>query len=274
MATTATGRALTEQHRQAQLAIRARFLRELTRLWPMISVDRLDETASLWINAVVDLILAYREQSAGRSLTYYDALRTAEFGEPLSHRALYETLGAPNLGAIRASLLITGPVHVKSLIGKGISAPRATMMALTEVSGAASRHVLNGGRQLLVDATEKDETTSHYARVTGADPCAFCAMLASRGAIYVSRATAIHTTARAKAGAGHQYHDRCVCTVEPSWDRDAPLPGRADEFAKLWTESTGDVSGYSRAKGKRGKKVNNKLKAFRAAYDKQRADSS
>lgn len=236
-------------------------------MWPLIDVERLDETAAAWINAVVDLIIAYRLRSAEQALAYYERLRVAETGQELPHRELYVNLGAPNLTAVRTSLFVTGPVNVKSLIGKGIPRQRAKIQAFTDVAGAASRHVLNGGRQMLVEAVAKDETATHYARVTDANPCAFCAMLASRGAVYRRKETALRTTARAQRGPGHQYHDHCACTVEPAWDRDAPLPERSAEFEKLWADSTGDVSGYSRitTNGKT-RTVNNKLKAFRAAY--------
>lgn len=257
MATTVTGAQLTEEHRQAQLSLRSAFMRELVRLWPLINLDRLDETAAEWIGFVTDLILLWRGQSVNRALSYYDEFRRAETGQPLPNRGNYRSLVVPELAAIKTSLLVTGPIGVKSRIGKGINPRIAKAKALVDVSGAASRHVLAGGRQLVTEAVYKDELAIKYARVTDGDPCAFCAMLAGRGPVYASKETAFRTTARSKKrGAGQRYHDHCGCTVEPGFFDDAEWPGRGREFEQLWKDST---------KGKR-----DAFKAFREAYEAQR----
>lgn len=259
MATTVTGTYLTEQHRQAQLALRSAFMRELVRLWPLIDLERLDETAAEWIGFVTDLIMMYRTQSVDRALSYYSAFRRAETGQPLAHPGNYRGAVTVEPAAIKTSLLVTGPIGVKSRIGKGVSPSVAKRKALVAVSGAASRHVLNGGRDLIVEATDMDELAVGFARVTDDDPCAFCAMLASRGFVYKSRKTAIRTTKRSKKrGPGKEYHDHCGCGVEPAFTEDAEWPGRSREFEKLWEDST---------KGKGGKAA---LKAFTEAYEATR----
>lgn len=257
MASTVTGTYLTEQHRQAQLALRSAFMRELVRLWPLIDLERLDESAAEWIGYVTDLILTYRLQSIDRALAYYDSFRRAEIGQPLANRGNVRGAVSTQPAAIKTSLLVTGPIGVKSRIGKGINPRVAKAKALVDVTGAASRHVLNGGRQLIVEAVERDELAIGFARVTDDDPCAFCAMLASRGPAYKSRATALLTTKRSKKrGPGQKYHDHCGCTVEALFTEDAEWPGRAREFEQLWKDH---------AKGKP-----DALKAFREAYEAQR----
>ncbi len=260
MATTVTGTYLTEQHRQAQLSLRAQFMRELTRLWPLIDLDRLDESAAEWIAWVTDLILMYRLQSVDRALAYYDSFRRAETGEPLTNRGNVRGAVTVEPARIKTSLLVTGPLGVKSRIGKGISPTVAKRKALVDVTGAASRHVLDGGRQLVTTATEMDELALGFARVTDDDPCAFCAMLASRGPVYKSRATAARTTSRStKRGPGEKYHDHCGCSVEPAFTDDAEWPGRGREFEQMWEKY---------AKGP------DQLKAFRKAYNAQRKSKS
>jgi hypothetical protein len=255
VATTVTGSELTEQHRRAQLALRSGFMRELVRLWPLIDLDRLDETAAEWIGYVTDLILTWRMQSVDRALSYYDEFRRAEIGQPLPNRGNYRSLAVPVTAAITTSLLVTGPIGVKSRIGKGINPRIAKAKALVDVSGAASRHVMDGGRQLITEAAVKDKVALGYMRVTDADPCAFCAMLASRGPVYKSRESA---GTRRVAGENelHRYHDHCACQVEAVYSKDAQWPGRSREFEQLWKNST---------KGKR-----DALKAFREAYEAQR----
>lgn len=255
MATTVTGAELTEQHRRAQLALRSAFMRELVRLWPLIDLDKLDETAAEWIGFVTDLVLTWRLQSVDRALSYYDEFRRAEIGQPLPNRGNYRSLAKPEPAAIRTSLLVTGPIGVKSRIGKGIHPRIAKAKALVDVSGAASRHVLDGGRQLITEAVVKDKVALGFMRVTDDDPCAFCAMLASRGPVYRSRESAL---TRRVPGENelHRYHDHCACQVEAVYSKDTEWPGRSREFEQLWKDS---------AKGKR-----DALKAFREAYEARR----
>lgn len=258
MASSAVGATLTEQHRRVQLTIRASFLREFLRMWPLLNIERLDETTGEWINVVTEMILRWRLRSAERALRYYEAFRLAEAGEALPDPALYRNLADVNVPQIQTSLLVTGPIGYKSRIGKGFTPARAQNATFTAVSGSASRHVLNGGRSQLINTATKDEMAVGFSRVVGKDPCAFCAMLASRGPVYFSRATASRTTGRSERGAGEKYHDDCACAAEPSFNRETDWPTRNREFEQLWKDSTG---------GKGGK---NALNAFRRAYEAQR----
>lgn len=230
-------------------------MRELVRLWPLIDLDKLDETAAEWIGYVTDLILLWRGQSVNRALAYYDEFRRAEIGQPLANRGNYRSLVTVEPAAIKTSLLVTGPIGVKSRIGKGINPQVAKAKALVDVTGAASRHVLEGGRRLITEAVVKDPVALGFIRVTDDDPCAFCAMLASRGPVY-SEDTATRTTARSKKrGPGKEYHDHCGCGAEAVFSTDTQWPGRAREFEQLWKDH---------GKGR------NAFNAFRNAYEAQR----
>ena len=83
------------------------------------------------------------------------------------------------------------------------------------------------------------------ARVTDGAPCAFCAMLAGRGAVYHSTETASVPRAR-----------RCGCGSELVYGDDYKIPGRAQEFADLYAEATKDAGDGTKAK----------IAAFRKAY--------
>ncbi|MGQ4548294.1 VG15 protein [Dermabacteraceae bacterium P13077] len=65
-----------------------------------------------------------------------------------------------------------------------------------------------------------------WARVPGVRACAFCLMLASRGAVYRSR----NAAALSSKGDGFRFHDHCSCTVvEVLSDSDLPAVNRALE---------------------------------------------
>jgi hypothetical protein len=132
----------------------------------------------------------------------------------------------PRDRATEVSLIVTGPVGQKSKRSRGKSEQVARDESFVESSGAASRHVLTGGRQSLLTLLKDDPQVQRWARVTDGDPCAFCAMLASRGAVFLT-----------EESAGFQAHDACACTAEPVYYANAPLPGRGAEFQKLWNDN-------------------------------------
>lgn len=248
MATTTRGTRLTELHRIEQLSLRARFLREFLRIWGVLDPARLDRTVEAWLPAAVSLVEENRARSGQAAVAYYEAFRRAE----TTARPVLEPRSAPvtrrERAAITASLVVTGPVEIKKRAALGIGAQAAAKSALVAVSGAAGRHVLAGGRDVLVEAGTREERAKRaygFARVTDGDPCWFCALVASRGYVYRSRDTAGGDTNARFVGEGmFKFHDHCGCTVEPSFQLNASVPGRGEEFAQLWVDSTRGLSGH------------------------------
>jgi hypothetical protein len=109
-------------------------------------------------------------------------------------------------------------------------------IVLTNVSGDASRHVLNRGRETLTESVAADRQALSWARVTDSAPCSFCRMLASRGPEYRSK------------GGGFKAHGHCGCTAEPVYSEDQPWPGRAAEWRQQWDETTEGLSGVDARK--------------------------
>lgn len=70
--------------------------------------------------------------------------------------------------------------------------------ALSRMSGTLQRAVFDGARRTTV-ANVENESGAAWARYASANACEFCRMLATRGAAYRSRATALRA------------HDRCHC---------------------------------------------------------------
>jgi len=128
--------------------------------------------------------------------------------------------------ATKVSLTVTGPVGQKAKRARGKPVTQARDESFVEAAGAATRHVLTGGRQSLLTLLDEDPRVIGWARVTDGDPCAFCAMLSGRGIVY-----------KTKESASFRAHDNCACVAEPAYSRSAPLPGRGAEFQKLWNEN-------------------------------------
>lgn len=127
--------------------------------------------------------------------------------------------------ATQVSLIVTGPVGQKSKRARGKTTQQARDESFVEASGAASRQVLTGGRQSLLTLIQDNMPEPRWARVTDGNPCFFCAMLASRGAVYLT-----------ESSASFDAHDGCACTAEPVYYSNSPLPGRGAEFQRLWNE--------------------------------------
>lgn len=111
---------------------------------------------------------------------------------------------------------------------------------INRVGGAASRHVKQESRDL-VRRTADLNGMRWARRLSGAENCPFCAMLASRGAVYSSE----HEAGGAD---GRKYHDHCDCTAElvpdlKNWEGKQ----QADELYHMWQKSGGNMSGFSKA---------------------------
>lgn len=76
--------------------------------------------------------------------------------------------------------------------------------AFDKLAQSMTRHSLQGGRNTIVSSSQRNRIS--FARAPNPGACAFCLMLASRGAVYSSRQA---------AGAGNDFHDDCRCVVEP-----------------------------------------------------------
>ncbi|MBM4592063.1 hypothetical protein GS454_01385 [Rhodococcus hoagii] len=142
------------------------------------------------------------------------------------------------------------------------SAENATEKAIGALARRAVREVENGGRQQIIKAVRTDNqqdpnalnqtrTVKGWARVaTGAETCAWCLMLVSRGPVYLGADTAGlnlgDSTAKRMIAAGldvsddmEQWHDGCDCKVVPVFDKQNwPGKAAADRALELWNEAS------------------------------------
>ncbi|MGV9271575.1 VG15 protein [Kitasatospora sp. NPDC003701] len=161
--------------------------------------------------------------------------------------------------AARTSLWVTGPVHAEQRLvraeedrtrgrldeGAFLSELGGLMRdAGTTAAGAADREVLRGGRALTARSGRADRRVIGWARVTDTAPCAWCAMLASRGAVYKTRDSAgLAGGPPVSLDDLTKYHDMCHCQLTPIYSRDSWLPDGSDAWRDLWKEATDGLSG-------------------------------
>jgi hypothetical protein len=229
MARTAAGATLTEQHRQAQIAVRAQALRYFIQLWPVWQGD--GKTFARLVDATVPLVMAHHQLSSSAAAAYFEAFRRAE---RVGGSAAAVPSPGPDLDKLRAGLWVTGQGMTRDALAAGFSPQAAMQTALTRVSGTVTRQVLMGGRDAVVLSTAGDRRAGGWVRVTSGDPCAFCAMSASNGAIF------------SEDTADFEAHAGCACTGEPAYPG-SDLPGRAGEFRDLWNQHGGDFKSFRAA---------------------------
>lgn len=200
MASTDEGRRLTEAHKFAQIEVGARAEVDARMLWGRLDIDDLDGSTPYWLATTVAAVNLRTAESQRVASAYLQEYRQAELGSP-GLVSVAGPVGTPT------ALRFAGPVRVKRLILSGMAAADAYQAALTKFAGMARRQAMMGGRLTVAATSGRDRKAVGWRRVTDGNPCAFCAMLASRGPVYRDAASA----------AGLQYHSHCGCTAEPAY---------------------------------------------------------
>lgn len=91
--------------------------------------------------------------------------------------------------------------------------------ALNRLEGSLQRAVFDGSRDTTLLNVER--TGARWARYASANACAFCRLVATRGATYRSSAT---------AGRGYHDHDRCIAVEDRDGTYEPP------DYAQQWED--------------------------------------
>lgn len=218
------------EFRQAQKDLLALAYRDLVTFWR--TVDPTDaRSAVLALEAYLpELIQTYGEAGATVAADFYEELRDQS---PAARRAYAAILGdAVPAEQIRAS--------ARWAADPLFSARPDATAALARVVSMTDRYVKASSRNTVTSNIARDPAEARFARVpTGRTTCAFCLLLASRGAVYASKSSAGDDM--------NKYHSHCDCIATPVWDGDA-LPydreGMLATYKRALRESpTGDLKG-------------------------------
>lgn len=221
---------ITRAYRRQQLALRAQTVREMAAIWPALANEALDDSWPVFAVAASSLIQRQRRQAAGLASSYLRAHRLASgvAGTPVVRIA-----GPAASVELAKSLHTTSVVAIKKSMTAGLSLPVANTNALVRASGAATRHVLDGGRETVMQSAAADPTLDGWQRVTFGG-CTFCRNLAERGTVYANESVDF--------GA----HDHCMCSAEPVYDGQALKAARRD--VRDYTQSArSETPSWSRA---------------------------
>lgn len=123
------------------------------------------------------------------------------------------------------------------------ASPEVDAVAL--IAAVSDYLVAEAGRGQVFASQRADAKATRWARVTSVTACAFCTMLATRGAAY-----------RTEDTASFEAHRSCHCTVQPMFGspRSYEPPAHIRQAQTLWSESTDGVA--------------DKANAFRRAFER------
>lgn len=264
-----TLRSLDEAHRARQGQNALAVQRLVAQLFvQMIEPYNIAGTAQPWLQQAMTAILRGRQSSIQLAIAYATAVRRLQV--PDAPAFTIPKPEDPPVQQLLRSLTYTGPgklavtlaktpkpvepdrydpeadfqLYDRELAQYEQNLREAPAKAAVMASAAAYRHVTNGGRDLIDSVVTHDPLVTGWVRITKANPCYFCAMLASRGPAYGEQSFD-RSDARFDGPGEHKVHDGCGCSLRPIYGskstKNWPEPSR--EFERLWLTSGAKYSG-------------------------------
>ena len=247
---------LTEAERRQSAALTAAFKaqqnREAAKVAALVALYyrqrvQVEDPSSVqrWLEIVIPRLISTSDSGARQAVTFFDALRRLEAPSTAPYAAK-AALGVIDPGVAKSLMAVgpgdylnkarqierldTTPQHRRALLAE------AKQVTEVKLAQAAVRHAQAGGRQTIFDNAAKDEVALGWVRVTRADPCFFCAMLASRGLQYRSykEGSFDMSDARFTGDGNAKVHDKCGCSLKPVYATNDPLVDKTEVFADMW----------------------------------------
>lgn len=232
---------LAQSHRSGQVEIAAEVTARALQAFSALDLDALDQSFPGWRDLVRQIVNEGRNKSAILARSYVDLAKKAELGRDAKALVTLDTV--VSFDQLTGQLIIAGPAGIKRALRRGVSINEAATVARAKSAAMAESLALDGGRNTILS----DKQLVYWQRVCSGKPCAFCAMLASRGPIY-----------KTKAKAAFHPHPDCRCMPMPTFRPGGTNASRTDQskaYLEQWNELT---------KGRRGKDA---LNAFRRGFE-------
>ncbi|WP_053751937.1 hypothetical protein [Streptomyces sp. MMG1533] len=226
------GQEAPQKYRAIQALMAARLAQQVLQVWrELMNPAKVDASWPAVRAALMPIVRQAREQSAALAgSSYLDARSDADIlDDDFAPEGPLPLL----VQRLEDSLDVTGPVEFKKAIAAGKTPQQAMDAAAVRMVGTTQYLALEGGRQVMQRSIAADDHATGWSRVTDADPCAWCAMLASRGPVYKSAQTA----GDPRQG-GDRYHDHCACQAWPAFTHDEPFIGIAEKLYDDWLRET------------------------------------
>lgn len=228
--------AAAARQRNIQRGITTLLLRDMRKLRRIIIPSRLQATVPDWITAVRALIDQYGNMSASAAADFYDAQRvaaqvTGRFTVPLLDPPPQEQIDNSLRWATK-DLWPRDPNDPKTTDAQKAPIEQRLAAAETKAEQAAQKLVTDQGRGTVQNAVHKDRQAVAWARSASLGACAFCKMLAIRGAVYKQDTV------------GFRSHSGCHCMTLPVFrGQRFELSAHAQDWERLYREYAAPHSG-------------------------------
>lgn len=271
---------LERRHAEDQDTIASELVLALWPLWQVMDFENLDQTSVLWTEAALPRIKTAYLQSQKVAAAFASNVRFATLAtadtQPLLAPNVEDPAGIPRARVelpgygvsdsepisfdefpeddVRTTLLVESNYRVKSHMP--LPAEDAMAAAQTNSTGGAVRQSLKGARSVTNNVVQFDRKVLGYARVTDGNPCHFCALLASRGAVYSKSSFAVsdpsftkNANAPKNLPRGHidisKVHNGCRCTLRPVYSRSHEFDADATFYKAQWEKIFEENQGKS-----------------------------
>lgn len=220
---------LATSFRAQQAYLAALLLQQVLQIWGQLN---LRDVRSSWpaLETALEAVIQQQFTASAQAGNAYFLQARAAAGVP--GPAQLPPLPVLERDLIRITLQVTGPRALLKRIREAQPPGQAVQTTGTVMGGAASRLVINGARQAVLQAVSADAKAVAWMRVTASDPCAYCAMLASRGPVY-----------RTEQTAGFLAHAACRCVPQAVFSRADAKALRDNDLYKQWVAATRGYGG-------------------------------
>lgn len=225
---TAASEAVTQAYQRQQLAIVVDITRQVTGLWHEVDPRAIDRSWPIVSRGLANVIDKGYASSTAQAVHY---LREHAGASGIDLAGTVRAAQRLHPEQLATALRVTGPVALKQSAGQGMSPEQASQVALVRLSGSAGRLALLGGRQTIAQTVAGSDRIRGWRRVIGGSACYFCAMLASRGAVYKDEQRAAF-----RGTSGHKYHDHCHCLPEPLYEHEGD-PAEVEELRRQYRDA-------------------------------------
>lgn len=237
--------ALTEAYKAAENKQAAK-VAALVALYYRSRVDVEDPSSiERWLEIVIPQIIRYSDSSADRAAAFFTAARRIEV--PTAPPFSPEPVKGVVDDGVRKSLMVVGPYAYtnKAAEIRNLATPprnaegllrQAKETTSKKLAAATIRHAQAGGRQTIYENSARDRVALGYVRVTREKPCAFCALLASRGLRYraYSEDSFFLSNQQFTGDGDAKVHDSCGCSLKAVYTTEDPLVDRTKVFTDLY----------------------------------------
>jgi hypothetical protein len=229
---------LTRTYQDAQDNVASRVLSWLVRWWVGVSPDDLRNPDRLFESY-------RREVESARA----DSIRLAQgFHDDVRKAAGLGSLPPSQRGTVRPETGVGDAFYPVVTPARGrLDDPdfvaELDRLIFTPLHDNTDLATMRAGRETLSDLRDSDREVIGYYRKTEADPCGFCAMLASRGLVYTeSRNSSRRSRSFLDEQNPEAYHANCRCQTVPLFDG-VSMPSedreRADQWRARWNDTEG-----------------------------------